>query len=195
MFLRAPEGVLRLTRCARRSAWRNGPFARAVSPSRAACCMNSANSGTGSGLHHSPAAQAWYQPTEPLLASLTSAFQLRNSTVQSKPGARPPSSRRLPSGKVAAMLPLTSALSMRSRILPKPGATSRASIPGRRAKLNEPSIRSRPRGVVGMVIAPLCRAGRAPTSDALAASPQSLEDRWASSARSRASLWPIILTG
>ena len=42
--------------------------------------MNSANSGTGSGLSHSPASHAWYQPTEPPVASRSSARQSRMST-------------------------------------------------------------------------------------------------------------------
>ena len=53
-----------------------GPLARAASPSVAALRMNRSNSGTGSGLVHSPRAQALYQPTDPEVASRTSARQL-----------------------------------------------------------------------------------------------------------------------
>ena len=43
---------------------------------RTALAVNSSNSATGSGLDHSPSSHALYQPTEPGVASRTSAIQL-----------------------------------------------------------------------------------------------------------------------
>ena len=49
--------------------------------------MNRSNSGTGSGLVHSPRAQALYQPTEPEVASRTSARQLLQVDDRDRPVA------------------------------------------------------------------------------------------------------------
>ena len=51
--------------------------------------MNRSNKRTGSGLDHSPCAQALYQPTEPEAASRTSARQLARWTIATGPSPAP----------------------------------------------------------------------------------------------------------
>ena len=62
------------------------PLGPADLAQRSPLSMNSSNSGTGSGELHSPAAQALYQPTEPDVASRTSASQLLSLTTATGPG-------------------------------------------------------------------------------------------------------------
>ena len=133
MFRREPLRLFRRAQCSNRPAQRAGPWGRATRPSDTALAMNSANSGTGSALRHSPAAQARYQPAEPPIASRTKARQSTRSTTQSNPGARPPSIRRVPSGKVASSEPCSNPWSIRSSMRWKSGANRRARHPGVRS--------------------------------------------------------------
>jgi len=95
MLRLALPGALSRSRWASAFTKRNGPFARAARPSSTELAVNSSNKTTGSGLDHSPLVQALYQPTEPEVASRTSAIQLRSSTIGAGPGAWKPIRRRL----------------------------------------------------------------------------------------------------
>ena len=82
------------------------PLGAADVAQRTALAVNNSNSATGSGLDHSPCVHALYQPTEPEVASRTSAIQLVDvGRSRSGPGARKPRSRCVPSGSVASIPP------------------------------------------------------------------------------------------
>src|SRR5687767_6761532 len=134
-----------------RKAWatrltrRNRPLARPVSPRLSPLRMNRSNKGTGSGLDHSPSSQALYQPTDPEVLSRTSERQLCSRTTGIGPGARPPSSRRDPSGSITSIPPSLRPASIRSRTPRNRRPTKRASSPPPVAKPRSAETRWRPR--------------------------------------------------
>src|SRR5947199_8240523 len=100
MFWRAFLGALSRRRWASALIQRNGPLARPTSPSGTALAENSSNTATGSGLDHSPRAQALYQPTDPEVARRASASQLDSRTMTLGPFERKPTRRFSPPGSV-----------------------------------------------------------------------------------------------
>src|SRR5258705_12509211 len=102
MFSRALRGALSRRRCAARLTQRNTPLAPPMSPRLAALTENNSKIATGSGLDHSPNAQALYQPTEPEVARRTSAIQLEIWTTAAGPGERKPRRWELPPGTIVS---------------------------------------------------------------------------------------------
>src|SRR5436190_9896541 len=100
MFALALPGALSRSRCESAFTSRKGPFARPISPSAAALAEKISKTATGSGLDHSPSAQALYHPTEPEVASRTRESQLDRRTTAFGPFARNPKRRFEPSGRV-----------------------------------------------------------------------------------------------
>src|SRR6185369_8277873 len=145
MFSRALRGALSRRRWASALTSRNGPLARATSPSDSALAANNSKMATGSGLDHSPCAHALYQPTDPDVASRTSAIQLCRRTAALAPGARKPSRRRAPPGTVTSSPPLASLRSIWSRTREKAGAASLAKTPPPVAKRRSARTRCSPR--------------------------------------------------
>src|SRR5947199_351788 len=105
MLARALRGALSRRRWASALIQRNGPLARPVSPSGTALAEKSSKIVTGSGLDHSPSVQALYHPTEPDVASRTSAIQPAICTAALGPGVRKPRRYLLPSGSDASSPP------------------------------------------------------------------------------------------
>ncbi len=134
MFCLACPSPLSRSWCASRLIRRISPLARPTSPSVSPFSMNNSNNCTASGELHSPAAQALYQPTEPLVARRTSAIQLFRWTTAVGPGPRNPSRLRVPSGRIASIPPCRRRSWIRSTTCLNPGAASRPNIPAPVAK-------------------------------------------------------------
>src|SRR3954447_15544366 len=149
MFLRALPGALSRRRWARAFIHRNGPFARPTSPSAAASAEKISKILTGSGLDHSPDAQALYQPTEPEVASRTRAIQLDKCTIAVGPSARNPRCRLEPSGSVVSIPPVLRRLSISSSTRLIAGALRRATNPPPVANRRSARTRCSPRVLMG----------------------------------------------
>src|SRR5207302_9621360 len=105
MLRRAVAGALSRSRWASAFIHRNGPLARPILPRGTALTANNSNKATGSGLDHTPSVHALYHPTEPEVASRTSASHLDNRTTAFGPPEWKPRLRFSPPGRVASRPP------------------------------------------------------------------------------------------